>query len=81
MIQNLNFIINGKNFCDQPIIYDIKRYEKTRKLTTGQDYFNGCLSDYDYIKNHYRLKAADLRKQKELDTDAKAIQHLEFARK
>ena len=52
-----------------------------RKLTTGQDYFNGCLSDYDYIKNHYRLKAADLRKQKELDTDAKAIQHLEFARK
>ena len=38
MIQNLNFIINGKNFCDQPIVYDIKRYEKMRKLTTGQDY-------------------------------------------
>ena len=43
---------------------DIKRYEKIRKLTTGQDYFNGCLLDYDYIKNHYRLKADDLRRQK-----------------
>ena len=60
---------------------DIKRYEKIRKLTTGQDYFNRCLFDYDYIKNHYRLKADDLRRQKEVDTDVKAIQHLEFVRK
>ena len=34
--------------------------------------------DYDYIKNHYRLIAIDLRRQKELDADPKAIQQIEF---
>ena len=30
--------------------------------------------DYEYIKNQYRLIAIDLSRQKELDTDSKAIQ-------
>ena len=32
------------------------------KLTTGQrkDYTTGCLLDYYYLKNHYRLIAVDL---------------------
>ena len=34
--------------------------------------------DYDYIKNHYRLIAVDLSRQKELDADPKAIQQIEF---
>ena len=34
--------------------------------------------DYDYIKNHYRLIAVDLSRQKELDTDPKAIKQIEF---
>ena len=36
-----------KNFYDQAIDSDIKRYEETRKLTTGQgeDYTTGCLLD------------------------------------
>ena len=40
----------------------MKRYEEIRKLTTGQggDYTAGCLLEYDYIKNHYRLIAVDL---------------------
>ena len=56
IIKNYNVIINGKNFFDQPIDSDIKRYEEIRKLTTEQseDYTTGCLLDYDYIKNHYR---------------------------
>ena len=33
--------------------------------------------DYDYIKNHYRLIASDLSRQK-IDTDPKAIQQTEF---
>ena len=55
-------IINGKSFYDQAIDSDMKWYEEIRKLTTGQgeDYTNGCLLDYDYIKNHYRLIAVDL---------------------
>ena len=41
---------------------NIKRYKEIRKLITGQgkDYTTGCLLDYDYIKNHYRLIAVDL---------------------
>ena len=46
----------------------MKRYEENRKLTTGQgeDYSAGCLLDYDYIKNHYRLIAVDLIRQKRI---------------
>ena len=36
------------------------------------------LLGYDYIKNHYRLIAVDLSRQKELDADPKAIQEIEF---
>ena len=31
-----------------------------------------------YIKNHYRLTAVDLSRQKELDADPNAIQQIEF---
>ena len=44
-----NVIINGKNFYDQVIDSDVKRYEKNRKLTTGQD------DDYTLL-NVYRLQ-------------------------
>ena len=73
-------IINGKNFYDQPIDSNRKRYEEIRKLTTGQDedYATGCLLDYDYMKNYYRLTAVGLSRQKVLDTDSKAVQQIEF---
>ena len=34
--------------------------------------------DYNYFKEHYKLVAVDLSKQKELDTDPRAIQQIEF---
>ena len=69
-------------FYDQPIDSDIKQDEEIRKLTTGHDevYTTGCLLDYDYIKNYYRLIAVDLSRPKELDADPKAIQQIEFVR-
>ena len=74
-----NVIIYGKNFYSQAIDSDIKTFEQIRKLTTeGEDYTTGCLLDYDYIKNHYRLIAVDLSRQKELDADPKAIQQIEL---
>ena len=78
-IGNYN-IINGKNFYDQAIDWDIKQYEGTRKLTIGQgeDCTTGRLLDYDYIKIHYKLIAVDLKRQKELDADLKTIQQVEF---
>ena len=65
--------MNLKNFYDQAI--DIKRYEEIRKSTTrqGEDYITGCLLDYDYIKNHFRLTAVDLSRQKELGADSNRI--------
>ena len=73
-------IINGKNFYDQAIDSHIKPYGEIRKLRTGQgeDYTTGCLLYYDYIKNHYRLIAVNLSRQKELDADSKAILQIEF---
>ena len=72
---NYNVTINEKIFYDQVIDYDITRYKQIRKLTTAQveDYTSGCLLDYDYVKNHYRLMAIGLSRQKELDADPKAI--------
>ena len=66
IIKSYNVTINGIKFYDQAIDSDIKRYEEIRKLTRGQgdDYTTGCLLDYDYTKNHYRLIAVDLRRQK-----------------
>ena len=34
--------------------------------------------DYNYFDKHYKLVAADLSKQKELDADPRAIQQIEL---
>ena len=76
-----NFVLVYTNEdVDQPIDSNVKRYKEIRKLTTGQggDYINGYLLDYKYVKNHYRLIAVDLSREKELEADLKAIQHIEF---
>ena len=44
----------------------------------GRDYKTGCLLDYAYFKDNYRLIAAELSKQKALDTDPRAIQQIVF---
>ena len=66
IIKNYNVIINEKNFYNQTIDYDIRRYEEKRKLTTGQgkDYTTGCLLDYEYIKSNYRLIAVGLNRER-----------------
>ena len=81
IIKNYNVIINGKNFYDEAIDSNIKRYEEIRKLTTGQgeDYTTEFLLEYDYIESHYRLVAVDLSRQKESDVDPKAIQQIDLA--
>ena len=78
--QNELLIVVMSSSMEKTIDSEIKRYEEIRKLTTGQgeDYTTGCLLDYDYIKNHYRLMAVDLSRQKELDAYPKSIQQIEF---
>ena len=65
-------MIDGRNFYDQPINDLIKQYDEVRKVSTGQgdDYTSGCLLDYAYFKDNYRLIAVDLSKQKALDADS-----------
>ena len=78
IFDNYTVLINRKNFYDQPVDSDVKRYGEIRQLRTGQgeDYTTGFLLDYDYIKNHYRLIAVYLSRQKELDADRKAFQQI-----
>ena len=42
------------------------------------DYTTGYLLEYQYFKDHYKLIAIDLSKQKELDADSRAIQQIDF---
>ena len=68
-------MIDGRNFYDQPINDLIKQYNEIRKVSIGQGdvYTTGCLLDYAYFKDNYRLTAVDLSKQKALDADPRAI--------
>ena len=79
-IKDYNVMIDGKNFFDQPINSMTKTYENIRKIATGQgdDYTTGCLLDYSYFKDHYKMIAIDLSKQQALDADPRAIQQINF---
>ena len=79
-ITKYNVLIDGRNFSDQPIRDQIRKYDELRKVTTGKgdDYTTGCLLDYQYFKYHYQLIAADLSKQKELDAALRITQQIEF---
>ena len=44
----------------------------------GNDNTTGCLLDYIYFKNYYKMIGIDLSKQQALDADPKAIQQMNF---
>ena len=79
-IKDYNVMIDGKNFLDQTIKNDKVTYENIRKIATGQkdDYTTGCLLDYIYLKNYYKMIGVDLSKQQALDAHPKAIQQINF---
>ena len=79
-IKNYNALIDGRSFYDQPINDFMKQYDEVRKLSTGydDDYTTGCLLDYAYFKNNYRLIAVDLSKKKALDADPRAVPQIVF---
>ena len=81
--ENYNIEIDGTNFSDQPINDSIKQYDKIRKIWTGKgdDYATGSLLAFAYFEKNYRIIAADLSKQKALDTDSRAIQQIIFTGK
>ena len=79
-IKDYNIMINGENFFDQPIKNNKVTYENIRKIATGQgdDYTTGCLLDYSYFMDTYKMIAVDLSKQQVLDADPRTIQQINF---
>ena len=57
-------MIDGKKVFDQPIKDDKITYENIRKIDTdqGDDYITGCLLEYAYFRNYYKMIAIDLSK-------------------
>ena len=56
------------------------RHENIRKIATSKcdDYTTGCLLDYPYFKENYKMIAIDLSRQNELDAYPRAIQQINF---
>ena len=79
-IKDYNITINGENFFDQPIKDNKTTYDNITKIAIGYggDYTTGCLLDYPYFIQTYKVIAVDLSKQKVLDFDPKAIQQINF---
>ena len=57
-----------------------KTYENIRKIAAGKgdDYTTGCLLNYPYFKDNYKMIAIDLSKQQALDADPRKIQQINF---
>ena len=79
-IRDYKIEIDRRNIYNQSINNQetndlIKQYDELRKESAGQggDYTTGCLLDFAYFKENYRLIAADLSKQKALDAGKKEI--------
>ena len=68
-------MVDGRNFFDRPINNMNKTYENIRKIATGKGdvYTTGCLLDYCYFIENYKMIATDLSKQQALDVDPRTI--------
>ena len=73
-------MINGENFFDQSIKNNKVTYENIRTIAIGQgdDYTTGCLLDYSYFMDNYKMISVDLSKQQALAADPRANQQINF---
>ena len=73
-------MIDEKSIFDQPVKNSKITSEKIIKIATGQgdDSTTGCLLDYTYFKDSYKMIAVDLSQQQAVDFDCKAIQQINF---
>ena len=71
-------MIDERNFFDQLVINNLRTYDNIQKIATGQgdDCKTGCLLDYPYFQNYYKM--IDLSKQETLDADPKAMRQINF---
>ena len=78
-IKDYNALIDGRNFYDQSINDELRKYDEVRNIMIGrgEDYETGSWLGYAYYKKD-KLIACDLSKQKILDSDPKSIQQIEL---
>ena len=50
----------------------------SEKLLQANNYTAGCLLDYSYFMDTYKMIAVDLSKQQVLDADPRAIEQINF---
>ena len=69
-------MIDGLNFFDQSVRNDLITSDKIGQIATdvGDHYTTGCLLDFNYFKNYYKMIAIDLNKQQAIGSDPKALQ-------
>ena len=76
--KNCSIEIDRINFYDQSIKDLIRQYYEI-STEQGDDYTTGCLLNFAYIFfKKIQIKAADLSKEKALDTDSRAFQQIFF---
>ena len=58
-------MIDGRMFFDKPVKNNLITYNNIQKIAIGQgdDYTTGCLLDYNYFNNYYKVIAIDLSKK------------------
>ena len=58
-LKGYDVLINGRDFYDQPVSDQTRKYNELRKVTTGKGdhYTTGCLLGYDHFLKHYQLIA------------------------
>ena len=73
-------MIDDNKFFDEPINSKLKTYENIRKIETGKGGYctTGCLLDYSYFKENYKMITIDLSQRQVLDVDPRAIQQINF---
>ena len=62
-------MIDGRKFFDQPVKNNMRTYKNIRKIAArqGDDYTNGCLLDFPYLKKYCKMIVIDLSKQQGFD--------------
>ena len=50
-------MIDGRDFFDQSVKNNLITCDNIQKIATGQgdDYTTGCLLDYNYFKDYYKM--------------------------
>ena len=56
----------------------LEKLQLVTEMITQPHYTTGCLLDYPYLKDYYKMIAIDLSKQQPLDADPRAIQKINF---